>query len=151
MSDAQQAVDYSKATDGTRVISLDPWLEPFAPGLKTRYALYKKWRDTIDATEGGLAKFATGYERLGFLVDEATQAVTYREWAPGATSAHLIGDFNAWNREAHPMKKDDFGVWQIDIPAQKDGKCAIQHGSKIKITMKSQTGEQIDRLPAWIK
>jgi 1,4-alpha-glucan branching enzyme len=142
--------DFSKATDGTRVIAIDPWLEPFAPALRQRYALYKKWRDTIEQTEGGLAQFARGHERLGFHVDERSQAVVYREWAPGATSAALIGDFNGWSREAHAMRKNEFGVWEITIPAA-DGKCAIAHGSKLKISMTTPSGERIERLPAWIK
>ncbi|MBU2578293.1 isoamylase early set domain-containing protein [Patescibacteria group bacterium] len=32
--------------------------------------------------------------------------------APGAGSVFLAGDFNAWDRRAHPMKKSENGVWQ---------------------------------------
>lgn len=35
----------------------------------------------------------------------------YREWAPGAVEAQLIGDFNGW--EGQPMERDDFGTWSI--------------------------------------
>lgn len=31
------------------------------------------------------------------------------------------------------MKKDDFGVWEVTIPAR-DGKPAIAHNSKIKVS-----------------
>ncbi|PWN29018.1 glycoside hydrolase [Jaminaea rosea] len=143
------AVDYSKATDGTRLVSLDPYLEPFAPALRDRHAVYRKWLDTINATEGGLVKFSEGYRRFGFQVDDS-QNVTYREWAPGAQSASLIGDFNNWNRDSHKMSRDDFGVWSINIPAQ-GGQCAIPHKSKVKISMITHSGERIERLPAWIK
>lgn len=144
-------VDYSKATDGTRVISIDPWLEPFAPALRERYALYKKWSDSIKSTEGGLLQFAKGYERFGFQIDPTTQSVTYTEWAPGVKEASLIGDFNGWDRHSHGMKRDDFGVWSITVPATQKGVCPIQHGSKIKISMVKPDGERIERLPAWIK
>jgi len=30
------------------------------------------------------------------------------------------------------MKKGDFGVWEITIPPNPDGTCAIPHDSKIK-------------------
>lgn len=150
MATNNQQVDYSKATDGTRVISLDPWLEPFAPALKQRYSVYKKWSDSIAASEGGLVKFSEGYRNFGFQID-AAQNVTYREWAPGASSASLIGDFNGWNRESHPMTKDQFGVWSIRIPAAQSGQCAIPHESKIKISMVAANGERIERLPAWIR
>jgi 1,4-alpha-glucan branching enzyme len=38
----------------------------------------------------------------------------YREWAPGATEAELIGDFNDWKGQA--MQRDDFGTWTIKLP-----------------------------------
>lgn len=34
-----------------------------------------------------------GYEKYGFIVNERGD-ITYREWAPSAVSAHLIGDFS---------------------------------------------------------
>ncbi|CAO1637318.1 unnamed protein product [Sympodiomycopsis kandeliae] len=141
--------DYSKATDGTRIISVDPWLEPFADPLRQRYALYKKWIDTIDTHEGGLLEFSKGYNKFGFQVD-AQQNVTYREWAPGAHTASLVGDFNQWNRDSHKLTKDSFGVWSITLPAQSDGQCAIPHNSKVKISMVTDHHGRIERLPAWI-
>ncbi|KAL9940923.1 hypothetical protein V8E36_000411 [Tilletia maclaganii] len=148
---APAPVDYSKATDGTRVISLDPWLEPFAPALRERHSVYKKWVDAINQHEGGYDAFTRAYERFGLIADPQTNAVTYREWAPGAQSASLIGDFNRWNRESHVMTKDKFGVWTITIPPAGDGSCAIPHNSKIKLSMIAARGERIERLPAWIK
>lgn len=38
----------------------------------------------------------------------------YREWAPGAKSAALIGDFNKW--EPAWMERDEWGVWSIELP-----------------------------------
>lgn len=37
-----------------------------------------------------------------------------------------------WDRKAHPMKMDPFGVWELTLPA-KDGQPAIAHESKIKV------------------
>lgn len=142
--------DYSKATDGTKIISLDPWLEPFADSLRSRYALYRKWSETIQKYEGGLERFSLGYEKMGFHIDTKTGSVIYREYAPGVNQAFLIGDFNGWNRDSHPMKRDDFGVWSIELPGH-GGKPAIEHGSKIKISMITPSGERIERLPAWIQ
>ncbi len=149
---APPPIDYRNATDGTGVIGGDPWLEPFAPALKARYASYQKWLATIKQHEGGLQQFSKGYDKFGFHVDSKTQAVTYREWAPGASSASLIGDFNGWDRGANPMRRDDFGVWTCVVPPAASGECAIAHGSKVKISMTAAaTGERIERLPAWIK
>lgn len=41
-------------------------------------------------------------------------ATVYREWAPGAAEAQLIGDFNGWQGTA--MERDDFGTWTLRLP-----------------------------------
>ncbi|KAM5456386.1 alpha-1,4-glucan branching enzyme [Microsporum audouinii] len=138
-----------KIPDGTGVIDLDPWLEPFKDGLKRRYQLTAEWIRKIDETEGGLDKFSKGYEKFGFNVADNGD-ITYREWAPNAVTAHLIGDFNKWDPTATPLKKNDFGVWEGTLPAN-DGDLAIPHNSKVKITMTTPSGERIDRIPAWTK
>ncbi|RFU33406.1 hypothetical protein B7463_g2915, partial [Scytalidium lignicola] len=143
------AINEDIPKDGTGVIKLDPWLEPFKDSLKARYKKAQDWMTTINETEGGLDKFSKGTEKFGLNVDKSNN-ITYREWAPNATHASLIGDFNDWNRESHPMKKDPFGVFEIVIPAQ-NGKPAIPHKSKIKISMLTPSGERIERLPAWIQ
>ncbi|KAJ4127264.1 alpha-1,4-glucan branching enzyme [Fusarium equiseti] len=135
--------------DGTGVVKLDPWLEPFSEALRRRYSKTQDWIKTINDTEGGLEKFSRGAEKFGFNVD-ASSNIVYREWAPNATAAYLIGDFNSWDRSAHPMKKNDFGVFEITIPAQ-NGQAAIPHNSKVKISLDLPSGEHVDRLPAWIK
>jgi 1,4-alpha-glucan branching enzyme len=68
-------------------------LEPFAPAIKTRYSAYKQARDNIEKWEGSLAKFSEGYKTMGFQVDD-NGGVRYREWAPNAVEARLIGDFS---------------------------------------------------------
>jgi 1,4-alpha-glucan branching enzyme len=63
--------------------------------------------------------------------------------------AYLIGDFSktrhkiigytladnildGWDRDSHQMKKNEYGVFEITLPAQ-NGKPAIPHDSKIKV------------------
>ncbi|WEW56364.1 alpha-1,4-glucan branching enzyme [Emydomyces testavorans] len=139
----------TKAPDGTGMIELDSYLEPFRDTLKSRYKNTTGWIQKIDELEGGLDKFSRGFERFGLNVQDNGDIV-YREWAANAVDAHLIGDFNNWDRTATPMKKDAFGVWEVTIPA-KGGAPAIAHNSKLKITMTTPGGERIDRIPAWIK
>ncbi|KAF9906538.1 alpha-1,4-glucan branching enzyme, partial [Lobosporangium transversale] len=81
----------TQVMDGTGVIQLDPWLEPYKESLKQRYAAYKKWKDIIDQ-HGGYEKFTRGYEYLGFQISD--KGITYREWAPNAKEAFLFGDFS---------------------------------------------------------
>lgn len=40
------------------IVSLDPWLEPFKAGLKSRYSKAQQWIKTIEESEGGLEKFS---------------------------------------------------------------------------------------------
>lgn len=136
---------------GTGVIKSDPYLEPFARDIARRYAITQDWIKRLEQDEHGLLKFSEGYKFYGFQVDPKTRAVTYREWAPNAIGASLIGDFNNWNVDANPMKSNDFGVWETTVQPNSDGSVAIPHNSKVKISIKIPGGERIDRLPAWSK
>lgn len=131
------------------MILVDPWLSPFKDALRSRHSSAQKWLKTLDDHEGGLEHFSRGYEKFGFNVHNNGDIV-YREWAPNATQAFLIGEFNGWNRESHPLSKNAFGVWELTLPAR-DGQPAILHNTKLKISMILPSGERIERLPAWIK
>jgi 1,4-alpha-glucan branching enzyme len=75
------------------VVQLDPWLSPFKEQLRKRYSKAQDWITAINKSEGGLEKFSRGTEKYGFNVDKQNN-ITYREWAPNATQAFLIGDFS---------------------------------------------------------
>lgn len=77
------------------VLDVDPWLEPNVPAIINRYNAFKKWKDTIDQAEGGYDSFTQGYNKLGLNVGNNGEVV-YREWAPNAVEAALIGDFSKW-------------------------------------------------------
>ncbi|KAK9899171.1 glycoside hydrolase family 13 protein [Cystobasidium minutum MCA 4210] len=129
------------------LVDADPWLEPFVPAINYRHSVYDKWLKDIQQSEGGLDKFSQGYKTMGFQVaNDGT--ITYREWAPAAHAAYLIGDFNGWNRESHSMQKSPYGVFEITLPP-KDGQPAIPHNSKVKISLITPMG-RVERLPAWI-
>ncbi|KAI8068333.1 1,4-alpha-glucan-branching enzyme GBE1 [Gongronella butleri] len=135
--------------DGTGLTVLDPWLEPFKEQLAKRYAFYEKWKKTLEDAPGGIEQFTKGHEYYGFNV-AADQSITYREWAPNAVSASLVGDFNQWDPQKHIMTRNEYGVFEITLPAV-DGQLAIPHNTKVKITMTLPNGERIYRLPAWIR
>ncbi|RMJ27439.1 branching enzyme [Aspergillus sp. HF37] len=139
----------SVPSDGTGIISLDPWLEPHRDAIRHRFGVAESWINTINETEGSLDEFSKGFEKFGFNVLKNGD-ITYREWAPNAVQAYLVGDFNNWDVKANPMKRDDFGIWNITLPA-KDGAPAIPHNSKVKIAMDLSNGELVYRVPPWIK
>ncbi|XP_027072580.1 1,4-alpha-glucan-branching enzyme 1, chloroplastic/amyloplastic-like isoform X3 [Coffea arabica] len=83
-------------------------------------------------------------------LDYSATGITYREWAPGAKWATLIGDFNNWNPNADVMTQNEFGVWEIFLPNNADGSPPIPHGSRVKVRMDTPSGLK-DSIPAWIK
>ncbi|GJE84371.1 glycoside hydrolase family 13 protein [Phanerochaete sordida] len=131
------------------VLDVDPWLEHETDAIIHRHNLFRKWKDTIDQTEGGYDAFTKGYEKFGLNV-KPDNSVVYREWAPNAVEAVFTGDFNKWNRISHPMTKNEYGVWEITVPPTPTGECAIPHDSKLKISMILPSGARIERIPAWI-
>jgi 1,4-alpha-glucan branching enzyme len=75
------------------ILKLDGYLEPFIPAITSRHAQFQEWKKSIERSEGGLEPFSKGYNKFGFNVrDDGT--VVYREWAPNAKEAVLIGDFS---------------------------------------------------------
>lgn len=44
---------------------------------------------------------------------------------------------DGWEKKRNPYEKLDYGKWQLNLPANPDGTCPIQHGSKIKVALKS--------------
>lgn len=130
------------------MVELDPWLSPFKDALKSRFTKTQQWIKTLDETEGGLDNFSKGYTKFGFTFSDNGD-ITYREWAPNAERASVIGEFNNWDREATPMARGDFGVWELHLPAR-DGVPIIPHNTKLKISMVIPGGERIERVPVWI-
>ena len=136
---------------GTGLIDQDPWLEPYADALQHRYENYRSMLARIRRQEGSLEAFSRGHEYFGFNrgSDRGRTGLWYREWAPGAEALSLIGDFNRWNRQAHPMIRDDRGVWSIFLPDDDpDGRPA--HGSHVKVHVVAANGA-LDRVPAYCR
>jgi 1,4-alpha-glucan branching enzyme len=80
--------------DPKSVLEIDPWLVDNVGAIGHRYQLFKKWKDTIKQTDGGYDQFTKGYLKFGLNV-RPDGSVVYREWAPNAKEAVLIGDFSA--------------------------------------------------------
>ncbi len=68
-------------------------LKDCVPALATVMTFSRSGRTTYSEHEGGYDKFSKGYEKFGLNVNEKGE-ITYREWAPNAVEAVLIGDFS---------------------------------------------------------
>ena len=82
------------------------------------------------------------YNKLGSHLMEymGTKGVYFALWAPNAEKISVIGDFNNWDREAHPMaaRWDNSGIWEVFIPEAKKG-------SLYKYFIKSNNGYEADK------
>ncbi len=75
------------------------------------------------------------FDKLGaHLINfEGRQGTQFAVWAPNAELVSVIGSFNDWNREAHPMQPTDAGVWSSFIPG-------IEQGALYKYHLRSRYG-----------
>jgi len=54
--------------------------------------------------------------------------VNFAVWAPNAKKVSVVGDFNEWDSNAHPMTpRKNSGVWEIFIPGVKKGSLYKYH------------------------
>ena len=135
-------MDISKLYAPYGITSIDPWLEPHAGDIELRMNRFKEKRWQIAGGAETLTEFANGALYFGFHRTE--DGWVFREWMPGADEVHLVGDFNKWNRESHPLDRGENGVWEIVMK----GKNALKHGQHVKLWVRK--GEDwFERLPAY--
>ncbi|KAG8377283.1 hypothetical protein BUALT_Bualt08G0013200 [Buddleja alternifolia] len=146
--DHSTSANMEEDAENIGLFSLDPGLESYKDHFRYRIRRYVDQRKLIDKHESSLEEFARGYLKFGFNRDEG--CIVYREWAPAAEEAEIVGDFNGWNGSEHKMEKNQFGVWSILIP-DFDGHPAITHNSRVKFRFKHNNGVWVERIPAWIK
>ncbi|CAI5772758.1 4-alpha-glucan-branching enzyme isoform X2 [Podarcis lilfordi] len=136
--------------DLQRLLEKDPYLTPFEQDFERRYSLFHHILKNIEENEGGLDKFTKSYQTFG--INRFIDGGLYcKEWAPGAEAVFLTGDFNNWDPFSHPYKKMDFGKWELFIPPGPDGFHPVPHGSKLKVVIKSRSGEVLYRISPWAR
>ena len=127
-----------------KLLEIDPWLQPYYNDIDLRMNRHAETRKALLGDSGDLSSFANGYMYYG--IHRTETGWVYREWAPGADAIHLIGEFNNWDRQSHPMTRKDNGVWEIEL----EGADTLKHGQKIKIQV-TRDGRSSDHLPAYIR
>jgi len=133
-------------TEKPKLVLDDPWLEPHQTAIERRMQQFSETLAAIEASSGSLANYAVTHQRAGVLFDAATQQWLAREWAPAAKAVSLLGDFNHWDRNSHPLAPAGEGFWELKLPAE-----ALQHGQLVKLHIHGADDSRLDRLPATIR
>ena len=132
-----------------KLIDVDPWLEPSEQDIIDRYRRYTDRFETIERQFGSLKEFANAHQYYGLHYSPYKKGWYYREWAPEAYALFLTGEFNNWGKYDYPLRKNEYGTWEIFIP-EVPGIRGIKHGDEVKVIVQSQLGEQF-KIPAYIR
>ena len=79
------------------------------------------------------------YKKLGahFSEEKGVKGVFFAVWAPHAAAVHVIGEFNGWNEESHPMKKEGSGgIHSLFVPG-------VQENTLYKFLITTEKGEKL--------
>ena len=136
-----------KQKEKVSILEIDPWLVPHTHDIELRLERYQQLKNALLGPYKSLADFANGHLYFGFHYDKKDWI--YREWAPAARALYLIGDFNNWDRTAHPLTRIDNGCWELRLP-QNVYKDRFGHGARVKVHIVSDAGHE-DRLPLYIQ
>ena len=67
-------------------------------------------------------------------VADGVAGTVFAVWAPNAASVAVVGDFNGWRRDAHPMRmRAHSGIWEVFIEG-------VGHGAHYKYHIVGRTG-----------
>jgi 1,4-alpha-glucan branching enzyme len=133
-----------KTATNLKILTIDPWLKPYENDLLLRMNRYTEVKKALLGKCSTFKDFANGHNFFGF--HQTADGWYYREWAPAAEALFLIGEFNNWNPNSHPLTKKESGIWEIYLP----GKNALIHTSRVKVRVKSM-GIERDRIPLYIR
>lgn len=130
-----------------KAFEIDPLLKDVEAHIWARVNGFRRWKSELE-TEG-LLKFAEGYKIFGFNRSPGDDGWTYREWLPEAKQVFLIGEFNQWQNST-PLSPEAFGRWFVHLP-DVDGSWLLHHSCQVKVRVETNSGEWIERVPAWTK
>ena len=129
-----------------KLVHDDPWLEPQTEAILGRMRHFQRILADIRNDSGSLAAYANGHKSIGIHHRPRENQWLVREWAPGARAVSLIGDFNGWDRDAHPLTATASGVWELTLAGD-----ALRHGQQVKLHIHGADDSRRDRIPACIR
>jgi 1,4-alpha-glucan branching enzyme len=82
------------------------------------------------------------YEKLGShpMTVDGKEGTFFAVWAPNARQVSVIGNFNYWNKDSHPLapRWDSTGIWEGFIPG-------VKHGDLYKYFIQASDGRHLEK------
>jgi 1,4-alpha-glucan branching enzyme len=121
----------------------DPFLNSYRSDIERRISNIAKREAALIQESGNLTGFARGHSYFGLHFSE--NRWIFREWAPGADSISLVGDFTEWKeKSAFALKRTGGGgVWEISLPPE-----TLKHSDLFRLFIRWPGGEG-DRIPSY--
>ncbi|MBM9537607.1 1,4-alpha-glucan branching protein GlgB [Desulfobulbus alkaliphilus] len=81
-------------------------------------AIPTDWFSTYDRYLFSEGTHERAYEKMGAHLQrfDGVDGVAFAVWAPNAEQVAIIGDFNDWDPNRHPMHPSESGIWSLFIP-----------------------------------
>ena len=85
----------------------------------TRKPARRSWFTSEEIQQLQEGAFYRSYEKLGAHLDK--NGAWFAVWAPGASAVSVLGAFNDWDPDAHPMRRRRGGVWEKRVRGVQSG------------------------------
>ena len=78
------------------------------------------------------------YRKMGCHL--GAEGARFAVWAPNAAAVSVVGEFNAWQGDAHPAEArwDGSGIWEVQVPA-------VRQGQRYKFRIRTRDGALLDK------
>jgi len=132
----------------------DPFLHDYISAISARRERYQRTFHALCDEEGSLERFCVAHGLDYFGLRRESGGWRFREWAPAALSASLVGDFNEWDASTHICQCDGEGVHSLFLRDTPDGAWAITPGCRYKVALlvrRCGTARRVLAVPAWAR